>query len=185
MIFKISKVLLIIVLSVAVFYLLPSSPPYPKPPSDSVQSLEEADVEDAQERRAYFTNFSRGEILNHYKSELNKGLPFAFSYVVTYPPEDAQTLIRDQTRSVHLPEIINPGRESIFVNFFEASSPKDEIWYKGVHYERKITVRYVSTPAFPRILILVPAFAMLFYLVKQVLVDVIKSTRLVVRKQYE
>ena len=144
------------------------SPPFPKPPSDSVQSLEEADVEDAHERRAYFTNFSREEVLNHYEEELQKTFPVLFpSYQVSYPPEDAQTLIRDQTRSVHLPEIIHPARESLFVNFFEAQTAKDAISYKGIPYERKITVRYIPTPIIPRILITLPAFLFFAYVARE------------------
>lgn len=172
-----------LILLLALIYFAFPSPPFPKPPVDSVQSLEEADVEDAWERRAYFTNFSREEVLTHYKKELQKNSPIKVpSYRVIYPPEDAQTLIRDQTRSVHLPEIIHPGRESLFVNFFEPKSPKDEIWYKGVHYERKITVRYIPTPTLARIAIIPPAFLFLLYLVPEVLTQTLRTVKLALKK---
>lgn len=153
-----------IVLVIGVIYLAFPSPPFPIPPPDSVQSLEDADTE-TPFRRAYFTNFSREETRAHYQQSLSNDFLIPFpSYIVSYPPEDAQTLIRDQTRSVNLSEIIRPLRESLFVNFFEAQTPKDEIRYKGVLYERKITVRYVPSSLYLRVAVFLGSYILFLIL---------------------
>lgn len=173
--------LLIVLFMVGIYSSVPS-PSFPKPPPDSVQSLEEADLETPL-RRTYFTNFSRSKLLTHFQKELSVGLPFlTLSYVIYYPPEDAQTLIRDQTRSVHLPEIIHPFRESLFINIFESQTAKDEIWYKGVHYKERVTLRYVPTKTLPRLLIILPAFLFLLYLLAEVSKDTIKTTKSIFKK---
>lgn len=123
------------------------TPAFPIPPSDSVQSTEPGDSEAVSVRRAYFTNFTRSEVLEYYENQLRKVSLFGINiplptYRLNYPPEDAQTLIRDQTRSTFLEEIVHPLRESFFVNGFEPKVAKDDIWYKGVHYRQKITVKY-------------------------------------------
>lgn len=162
--FEVCSALFLLVVFV---YLIFPSPKFPTPPSDSVQSLEKADTETSL-RRSYFTNFTRKEILAHYQSEFSKSLPIPVpSYIVYYPPEDAQTLIRDQTRSVQLPEVIHPFRESLFVNMFEARSPKDAISYRGVAYNRKITVRYVPSSGFLRVSIALLSSLLFVYLVKE------------------
>lgn len=117
-------------------YLFLPSPNFPNPPFDAYQSEEEADTETPL-RRAYFTNFTREQVIDHYLNQFNR-----HSLRLNYPPEDAQTLIRDQTRSVYLEELVHPFRESLYINGFEPRVPKDDIWYKGVHYQAKITIRY-------------------------------------------
>lgn len=158
-------------------YLARPSPKFPKPPIDSVQSLEEADLETPL-RRSYFTDFSRQQILDYYQREFGASIPIPVpSYMVYYPPEDAQTLIRDQTRSVYLPEIIHPFRESLYVNIFEARSPKDAISYRGIDYDRKITVRYVPSSPWVRIPVIFSSLILLLFLLKQLvksIVDIIK-----------
>lgn len=146
---KILKLFLNTILSVLLIifflYLILPSPEFPQPPSDSIQSIEGGDIETPL-RRAYFTLFTRQEILTHYQNEFSKssflGIPL-ITYRLNYPPEEAQTLIRDQTRSTFLEEIVHPLRESFFVNGFKPSMAKDDIWYKGVNYQQKITVKYV------------------------------------------
>lgn len=131
------------------YYLALPTRNFPSPPPDSYQSEEPGDSEVLNERRAYFTDFDREEVIGQYKDQ--------FSYLpilrLNYPPEEAQTLIRDQTRSTFLEEIVHPLRESIYINGFKPRVAKDEIWYKGVHYEQKITIRYQTSSLFTRILI--------------------------------
>jgi hypothetical protein len=138
-------------------YLLLPAPAFPTPPTDSVQSLEEADTETPL-KKAYFTNYSRAEVIEHYNKQFYKSdfynIPF-LNYRLNYPPEDAQTLIRDQTRSTFLEEIVHPLRESLFINGFEAKLEKDDIWYKGVHYDYKIIIKYVPGNLMVRLLIAV------------------------------
>lgn len=127
-------------------YLALPNYPYPAPPPGAVQSQEEADTEDSHERRAYFTDFTREEVMDHYQNQLKKssflGLTMP-TYRLNYPPEEAFTLIRDQTRSTGLEEIVHPLRQSFFVNFFEpVNDPQNAIGYKGIVYRQKITVAY-------------------------------------------
>lgn len=134
-------------------YLLLPNPDFPKPPPDSIQSKEPADTETPL-RRAYFTNYTRAEVLNWYESQmkhssyLNLPLP---TYLLNYPPEDAATLIRDQTRSTFLEEIVHPIRESVYVNGFEPKDPKDAINIEGRPWRQKIIIRFVPTSIYVRI----------------------------------
>lgn len=149
---KLYKSIISLLLLVFLGYLALPSPRFPIQPPDSVQSLEDADTESPL-RRAYFTDFSREQVLEHYRQQLEYSPVFGLrmpTYRLNYPPEDAQSLIRDQTRSTFLEEIVHPFRESFFVNGFTPTLAKDDIWYKGVHYERKITVRYVPSPPLAR-----------------------------------
>lgn len=140
--------------SIAFFvYLSLPAPDFPKPPPDSLQSQEPADKEILL-RRAYFTNLTREEVLNYYQNQMKRsrfmGIPL-FSYRLNYPPEEAYTLIRDQTRSTFLEEIVHPFRESLYINGFEPKNDKDVIFIDGKNWRQKITVRYVTTSFFTRI----------------------------------
>lgn len=159
-----SNILYIFLTVLLVGYSLYPNAKFPLPPEDSYQSAEEADTETG-ERRAYFTDLGREEVIGLYKSQ--------FSYLPTlrlnYPPEDAQTLIRDQTRSAYLEELVHPFRESIFINGFIPKEAKDEIWYRGVHFEEKITVRYYSSNPITRTVVLLVSMLLLWFLIKEVL----------------
>lgn len=144
-------------------YLIFPSPKFPKQLPDSVQSLEDADTETSA-RRAYFTDFDREQVISHYFGQFSvvflKNIPM-LTLRLNYPPEDAFTLVRDQTRSTFLEEIVHPFRESVYVNGFKPVLAKDDIWYRGVHYEQKITVRYVSSSVLVRVTIAV--FSMILF----------------------
>ncbi len=153
-----NKFVNILFLGLCVFfisYLCIPSIGLPKLPVGAVLSDEPADTEYVY-RRAYFTDFNREEIVFFYKSEFRKtyiiGRLF-FPLRLNYPPEAAQTIIRDQTRSTFLEEITYPLRDSIYINGFEPKVAKDEVWYKGVHYRQKITVRYVPGSLFLRLMV--------------------------------
>ena len=140
-----------------VFIIYLSLPGYrfPAPPQDSLQSQEPADTETPL-RRAYFTNYTRDEVLNYYKNQLirsslyNLHLP---TYRLNYPPEEAITIIRDQTRSTFLEEITHPLRESIFVNGFQAKNEKDTILIADKVWLQKITVRFVPSSVYFRLVV--------------------------------
>ena len=143
---------------VALFvYILLPNPKFPNPPSDALQSKERGDSEDLSIRRAYFTNFTRGEVMKHYQNEF-KG------FRLNYPPEEAATIIRDQTRSTFLEEIVHPFRESFYVNGFEPKDPKDAIEIEGLSWRQKITVKYVPSNLFLRSLVIVLTGAVSFLL---------------------
>lgn len=127
----------------------PASPEFPVPPPDAVQSMEPADSETSL-RRAYFTNYTREQVIEHYKAHFDRKVMFNLNY----PPEDAQTLIRDQTRSWYLEELVHPMRESLFINGFIPQQEKDDIWYKGKHFEEKVTIRYVPSGWWARMVVL-------------------------------
>lgn len=121
-------------------YLVQPVGPFPEPPQPSLQSDEPGDSEDTL-RRAYFLDYQREEIIQHYRSEVNY-MPILR---LNYPPEEAQTIIRDQTRSSYLEEITQPFRLSVYVNGFVPTEEKDRILIKGQNFEQKITVRYVPS----------------------------------------
>lgn len=113
---------------------------FPSPPVGAKQSFEPADTE-TRLRRAYFVNLTRAEIVSHYEREFG-WLP---TLRLNYPPEEAQTIIRDQTKSSYLEELVHPFRESIYINGFEPKEDKDVILIEGVVYDQKITIRYVPS----------------------------------------
>lgn len=149
-------------------YLYLPSPKFPIQPHDSVQSLEEADIE-TPIKRAYFTNYTREEVLEHYQNQFRiyfLGIPIP-NFRLNYPPEDAYLLIRDQTRSTFLEEIVYTFRGSFFVNGFKPKEAKDDIWYRGTHYEQKITVKYAQSPAWSRIPVALLACLLLLFILRE------------------
>lgn len=161
---KIFKPIYILLSLLFLFYLAVPGPDFPAPPPDALQSNEPGDTEDPL-RRAYFTNYTREEVIQHYTEEF-RFLPtvdFAIpTYRLNYPPEEAQTIIRDQTRSSFLEEIVHPFRESVFINGFRASSQADTIFIEDKVWLHKITVRYVPSSALPRVLVGAGASALLW-----------------------
>ncbi len=143
----VSGVFLLVYL-VGLLYVLPQNRPFPGPPPDAVQSLEQADMETPL-RRAYFTNYTRAQVIAHYAAQMSQWPHLNLNY----PPEDAQTIIRDQTRSWYLQELVQPIRQSVFVNGFIPQKPQDDIWYKGVHYEQKITIRLAQSTRTSRLIV--------------------------------
>lgn len=147
MLIKVFKIFFALVCLVILPYLLLPNFDFPKPPPDSLQSHEPADSETPL-RRAYFTNYTRVEILSWYENQMTHSnflgilLP---TYRLNYPPEDARTVIRTQTRSTFLEEIVHPMRESVYVNGFEPKDPKDDINIEGRHWRQKIIIRFIPS----------------------------------------
>lgn len=140
-------------------YLLLPTPAFPDPPTDAIQSFEAADTE-TPFRRSYFTDYTRREVLKHYQTQ------FVFSYRLNYPPEEAYSLIRDQTRSTFLEEIVHPLRESLFVNGFEPKNPKDAIFINDKFWRQKITVKYVPSRRIIRLPVGLVTLTVLFIISK-------------------
>lgn len=151
----IPKGLFILFSIILLAYLSLPNPEFPAPPSDALQSDEPGDTETPL-RRAYFTNLTRDEVMEHYKNEFNRS-PFLGIYLPTYslnyPPEEAQTIIRDQTRSTFLEEIVHPFRESVFINGFEPKDPKDAIEIKGRPWRQKIIIRHIPSSIWLRLVL--------------------------------
>lgn len=162
---KVSKIFTFLISIFLLIYILPPSPEFPKPPSDFVQSFEPADTETLF-RRGYYTNLSRAEVINHYEREFNKGFN-VYTPRLNYPPEDAPLLIRDQTKSTFLEEITHPLRESLYINGFEPKTEEYAQYYKGIRYNQKIIIRYVPSPVWIRILVLVLIVVSSYFLIKE------------------
>lgn len=151
---------LLTVLGICAYLLLPS-PAFPNPPADARQSNEPADTESIY-RRAYYTNYSREEIMKYYRSQFSTS-PFSHLPLpivrLNYPPEEGYSLIRDQTQTSWLEELVHPWRESLYINGFYPTKPTEQINIGGVHYVNKITIRYVPSHPVTRLTAL--AFALL------------------------
>ena len=157
---KLLKILFLIFSVLFLIYLLLPTPGFPAPPPDALQSKEPADTETPL-RRAYFTNYTREEVMNWYLGQMKWG------FRLNYPPEESQTIIRNQTKSTFLEEIVHPMRESIFVNGFEPKNPKDAINIEGLPWRQKIIVRHVPSSIFVRILIYVLSLVAAVALVRE------------------
>ena len=133
---KVLRIIIVLIFSVLFVYALLPNPKFPNPPEGVLQSEEPGDVENLSLRRAYYTNLTREEVMKHYQNEF-KG------YRLNYPPEEAVVIIRDQTKSTFLEEIVHPFRESFYVNGFEPKSAEYAIIKAGQPWRQKITVKYV------------------------------------------
>ncbi|KKS95332.1 MAG: hypothetical protein UV71_C0008G0004 [Microgenomates group bacterium GW2011_GWC1_43_13] len=126
-------------------YLAWPAPPFPKTLWDFEPSTEPADKESTL-RRGYYTNITRGQLMDHYSQQLGWGER------LNYPPEDAQTLIRDQTHATFLEEIVHPMRESLFVAGNELGPKEGAFVAGGKEFKQKVIVKYVTSNVFVRIL---------------------------------
>ena len=146
------RTIYLIISLIFLIYLFIPSPSFPESLPDAVQSDEPADIETPL-RRGYFTDMTRSQVMDHYYQQFSrsgyKNIPM-ITYRLNYPPEESQTIIRDQTRSTFLEEIVHPFRESIFVNGFEPTENKDLIRVDGKLWRQKVIVRYYPSDPFAR-----------------------------------
>lgn len=163
--YKLLNVLVVLLFLPLFYYVLLPNPEFPQPPAGSVQSDQPADVETPL-RRAYYTNLSRSEVISHYEREFNKGFN-VYAPRLNYPPEDAQLLIRDQTKSTFLEEIVHPLRESLYVNGFEPKSEEYAQFFRGVRWNQRIIVRYVPSLVLNRIVILALTLVAMLILIRE------------------
>lgn len=154
-----------IILITFTVYLIKPLNNFPSPPQNAVQSNELADTETPL-RRAYFTNLSREEVINHYQNY------FSNSLRLNYPPEEAQGIIRDQTRSTYLEELAYPLRESIYINGFEPTLAKDTILIDGENFRQKIIIRHVPNDTLVRTILGVAGLLILFLIIKEYLKEI-------------
>jgi len=155
-------------------YLLLPSPSMPGSLPDSVKSNEPGDMEDPM-RIAFYTDMNRQEVVAYYLGEFGNGLPAL--RLRDYPPEEAQTLIRDQTQSTFLEELVHPMRESLFINGYEPSETKNPLVVNNKVWKQKITIKFVQSSALLRLLVGVSGLVILYLLIiefKRLLRGVIK-----------
>lgn len=152
---KILRAFVIVIVSIFLIYLLIPAPQFPDSLPNSPQSQEPGDLLDLDHFRAYFTNFTRQEVLEHYQRQFQHPGVFGIipSYRLNYPPEDAFTYIADQTLSNYLEEIVFPLRESLYVNGYEPGPEDDQIAFEGTPYKAKITIRYYKSNLFARLFV--------------------------------
>lgn len=169
--FKIGKKWLKIILSVyllGLVYLIFPGPIIPDLP-DSFRSLEPGDNWQIPGVSAYYTNLSRQEVTNFYRSHFSRSFFFnipIFTYRLNHPPEYVRETIHDTLNSTFYEELVHPLRESLFINGW---APSEDVMYKriekdpqkraanfleaGQTYQTKITLYYVSPPLWARILV--------------------------------
>lgn len=158
---KIPKITGFLLSLFTIYYLLIPTPGFPPPPPGSLVSEEPADTESVY-RKAYFTNLSRAEIIDYYKGKWRR--PFIRLII---PPEDSQSVIRDQTRSSWLEEFVHPGKDSLYVNGFYPTKPTEQINIDGIHYQAKITARYIPSHPATRLTALALATLAIYFLAKE------------------
>ena len=129
-----------------VIYLIWPAPQFPNTLWDFVSSTEPADRETPL-RRGYFTNLTREQLMSHYAKE------FGWGERLNYPPEEAQTIIRDQTKATFLEEIVHPMRESIFIAGNELEPYQGTFVADGKEFKQKVIVRYMPSNVFTRVLV--------------------------------
>lgn len=153
----------ILSITLLVYVFIPN-PKFPNSPSDFYQSDEPADVETPL-RRGYYTDLTREEVINHYEKEFNKG--FFYTPKFNYPPEEAQIIIRDQTKSSFLEEIVHPFRESIYINGFEPKTDNYKMFVNDKYWRQKVIVRHVPSSIWIRLTVLSLTLAATFVLVRE------------------
>jgi len=152
-----------------IVYLLLPAPALPPPPPNSLTSPEPADRAFSL-RPAYFNQDDRKQTMDYYKNYFvnypHKGVAL-FTYRLNYPPEDSSFLVRPHMYSSYLEEVVHPFRESLFINGFSPKEQKDDIWIYGVHYNQKITVKYIPSSLYPRLLIGASALVLLLMVIRE------------------
>lgn len=145
MIKKIFTTIFIIFNIFAVVYLVS---PTPKLPDlvNSVKSDLPGDTVQIPNVSGYFTNMTRTEVMNFYKSYYY-GL---FRINLNHPPEKAKEIIVNTIQSYYFEEFILPFKESLYINGFEWENDvftkpekriKNKIIFQEKEYKSKITIR--------------------------------------------
>jgi len=147
------------------FYLLLPSPKI-SPLPQSLRSQEEGDTWQVPGVSGYYTDLKRADVLNYYQQSF--ALPFfkflPLNYRLNQPPEYAKQVIRSEIIVSYFEEIVHPFRETLIVTGFEPSVLyKDKsgkiaqtaIIVGGKNYFSKVTIRYLPTPIWKRILLFV------------------------------
>jgi len=135
---------LILSLSFLIYIVLPG-PNFPEPLPDALKSTEGADIETPL-RRGYFTNATREEVMEHYFNQFR-------GYRLNYPPEESGTIIRDQTHSTFLEEIVHPLRESLYISGYEPKDTGEVLTVGGLPWRQKVIVKYVPSSLIIRIVV--------------------------------
>ncbi len=158
------KVIITIIAILLGVYLIWPSPKFPLAPLNSLQSLEPADTESIY-RRGYYTNLTRGEIMDWY----DKNYSGLIHYRLDLPPEDSHTVIRDLTVTSYLEQIIHPWRDSLYINVFVPTKPSEQINRNGIHYLNKVIVRQIPSRSATRITVMLMTLVVGYLIIKECL----------------
>jgi len=144
------KIFLLVFNIFALIYLLYPTPKLKDLP-DSIRSQEPGDTVQMKNVSGYYTNLSRTEVINFYRS-IYYG-PFLIR--LNHPPELAKTIFRDTMKSYYLEEFHLPFKESIYINGYEWQNDvftkpenrnKNKLLYEGREYLSKINIKIIPTP---------------------------------------
>lgn len=164
---KILKMIFFVFSVILLVYVSFPSPEFPIPPKEVVQSNEPGDMETPL-RRAYYTNLSRAEVIAYYKQQFNQ-MKWIPQLRLNYPPEEAQTVIRDQTKATFLEELTHPLRESLYISGFESENTIYELKINDIVWKNKITVKYIQSSISIRLIIVVLTLASIYLLMREYL----------------
>jgi hypothetical protein len=140
----------------AITYLISPIPTLPDL-VNSAKSDEPGDTVQLKNVSAYYTNMTRTEVMNFYKTYYSG----PFRIIINHPPEKSKEIIRDTTQSYYLEEFILPFKESLYINGFEWENDvftkpenrvKNKLLFKEKEYKAKITIKTFPTSKPKRIL---------------------------------
>ncbi len=173
-----------------IIYLVMPSPPLPPLP-DSRISHEPGDTVEIPGVSAYYTNLSRQEVISFYRENFTKSrlwkLPL-WTILLNHPPEYVSTAIRDTVNSTFLYELVHPLRDSLIINGW---SPEEDRRYTENEklirigkesYKQKITLRYLPSNIFLRVLIFSVGLWLFYYLWYKFLLIVAKTWKVLRKK---
>lgn len=157
------RIFLLGILLFFLIYLLIPSPEIPPLPN-SLKSTEEGDTVQVPGVAAYYSDTRREEAVTFYQKSF--ALPFFdlpfLNYRLNHPPEYAREVVRDQISTSYFEEIVHPFRESLYINGFEPYillKDKPDLLKGNVmiidekEYFSKVTIRYLPSPLWERILV--------------------------------
>lgn len=146
---KLIIIILVLFNAFSLAYLLIPTPQLKDLPN-SAKSDEPGDTVQLKNVSAYYTNLSRNEVINFYKS-IYSG---PFLTILNHPPELAKTIIKDTIQSYYFEEFHLPFKESLYINGFEWENDvftkpekriQNKLIYKNIEYKSKITLKIIST----------------------------------------
>lgn len=152
---KIFPIIFVIFNALSLFYLLIPTPTLKDLPN-SAKSNEPGDTVQLKNVSAYYTNLSRSEVINFYRSIYHGPLFIRLNH----PPELSKSIIRDTIQSYYFEEFVLPFKESLYINGFEWENDvftkpekriKNKLIYEGIEYKAKITLKTIPTTPFQRI----------------------------------
>jgi hypothetical protein len=156
MIKKIFITIFIVFNVLALIYLITPTPVVPDL-VNSVKSDLPGDTTQISNVSGYFTNMSRTEVMNFYKTYYTG----FFRINLNHPPEKAKDIIVNTIPSYYFEELVLPFKESLYINGFEWENDvftkpenriKNKIIYQGKEYKSKITIRVFPTSIPKRLL---------------------------------